>query len=336
VAATARPGALVISLDFELHWGMRDHSDTEVVADDLRRSRDHVRQLADLFAERSVRATWATVGMLFASSRSELTAAFPTIRPHYARAELDPYSEVVGDDEDSDPLHYAGSLVRYLAATAGQEVASHTFSHFYCLEEGQTEEALRADLAAARHIAGPLQLPLSSLVMPRNQWNPAYAQTVRDSGFTCYRGPQPSWGHAAQKNDTTSRARRLSRLADTYGGLAPPPTTGWDELIDESGLCNIAASAFLRPYSPSRRALEPFRRGRIISGLRAAARRGRLFHLWWHPHNFARHPVESFDLLRAVLDEADHLALSDGLTSLTMGDVSALVLAGAPEASSNP
>jgi hypothetical protein len=94
----------------------------------------------------------------------------------------------------------------------------------------------------------------------------------------------------------------------------------------------IPASAFLRPYSPRRRALEPLRRARLVAGLRAAARRGRLFHLWWHPHNFARHPEESFELLRALLDEADRLAASDGLTSLSMGDVSAVALAAVPDA----
>jgi hypothetical protein len=332
VDKTARPGALVISLDFELHWGMRDHSEGHgAVAADLLTSRDHVRQTADLFAERSIRATWATVGLLFASSREELSAFLPTVRPRYDRPELDPYTEVLGEDEESDPLHFAGSLVRYLASVPGQEVASHTFSHYYCLEAGQDEDALRADLAAARAIAAPLGLPLRSMVLPRNQWNPRYAGAFRDAGFTIYRGPQPSWGHHAQRAETTSPARRLARLADTYGGLTPPPTFAWDELLDGTGLCNIPASAFLRPYAPRRRALEPRRRARLFSGLRAAARRGRLFHLWWHPHNFARHPQESFDLLRAVLDEADRLGASDGLTSMSMADVAAAVLADEPD-----
>jgi peptidoglycan/xylan/chitin deacetylase (PgdA/CDA1 family) len=329
---SAHPGALVISLDFELHWGMRDHSEGHgAAAADLLVSRDHVKQLADLFAERGIRATWATVGMLFASSRQELVPYLPSVRPRYSRSELDPYREVLGDDEESDPLHYAGSLVRYLAATAGQEVASHTFSHYYCLEAGQDEESLRADLAAARAIAAPLGLALTSMVLPRNQWNPDYAGAFRQGGFTCYRGPQPSWGHHAQKAETTSLARRAARLADTYMGLTAPPTVAWNELIVDAGLCNIPASAFLRPYSPRRRALEPRRRARLTAGLRAAAQRRRLFHLWWHPHNFARHPQESFDLLRALLDEASRLAESDGLVSMSMADVAERVATAAPD-----
>ncbi|HXQ60665.1 MAG TPA: hypothetical protein VN799_11210 [Acidimicrobiales bacterium] len=331
MASGTRPGALVISLDFELLWGMRDHAEGHgMMAADLVTSRDHVRRLADLFAARGIRATWATVGLLFARSRAELEPFLPSVRPVYKRSELDPYAETVGEDEESDPLRLAGSLVRALAGTAGQEVASHTFSHYYCLEEGQDEAALRADLAAARAIAAPLGVPLTSLVLPRNQWNPAYARAVRESGFSCYRGPQPSWGHHAQQAETTSLARRAARLADTYVGLSPPPTFGWDDLVEPSGLCNVAASAFLRPYSPRRQALEPRRHARLVAGLRTAAHRGRLFHLWWHPHNFARHPEESFGVLNGVLDEAERLTASDGLLSLSMGDVAQMALSGRP------
>ena len=80
------------------------------------------------------------------------------------------HDEPVGPDEQSDPEHLAGSLVRLLADTPGQEVGSHTFSHFYCLEQGQHEVDLRADLAAARSIARLYGLELTSLVLPRNQW----------------------------------------------------------------------------------------------------------------------------------------------------------------------
>jgi len=326
---TSRSGALVLSLDFELHWGMRDHFGPQgAPAAELVASRDVVTQLASLFGERGIAATWATVGMLFASSRRQLDAFLPAVRPRYADRRLDPYLETVGEDEESDPLHLAGSLVRALSATARQEVGSHTFSHYYCLEAGQDEGALRADLSAAQAIAATLGLQLSSLVLPRNQWNPAYAAAVRDSGFSCYRGPQPSWGHQASRHEDTSQLRRLGRLADTYGGVRPPPTTAWDAVVEADGLCNVPASAFLRPYSARRRALEPLRLARLVAGLRDAARRARIFHLWWHPHNFAAHPAESFDLLQRVLDEFASLADAHGMRSLSMGEVADELSAG--------
>jgi hypothetical protein len=313
---------MVVSLDFELHWGMRDHSPaTGPVTAELVTSRAMVTELASMFVERSVRATWATVGFLFASRRDELDLFRPELRPRYERTELDPYLETVGRDEDDDPVHLAGSLVRHLALSPGQEVASHTFSHFYCLEAGQDEAAWRADLAAARAIAAAGGIEVTSLVLPRNQWNPRYAAATRECGFTCYRGPQPSLGHRPGGSPTTLAARRAARLADTYVGLRPPPTTSWAEVAEADGLCNVPASAFLRPYSPARRVLEPVRLARLVAGLRDAARRGRIFHLWWHPHNFAALPQPNLDLLARLLDEFDRLSASDGLRSLSMRDV---------------
>ena len=320
------PGALVISLDFELHWGIRDHADRTTAAyADLAPSRQVVTDLATVFAERGIRATWATVGLLFASDRESVEAVRPTRRPAYRRPELDPYREPIGESEDADPEHLAGSLVRRLAATPGQEVASHTFSHFYCLEDGQDGDDLRADLAAAQAIAAQLDLRLTSLVLPRNQWNPRYAPIVSEAGFTCIRGPQPSFGHEARAHGQHGMLGRAGRLVDTYAGTSPPPTTAWDAVRRPDGLCDVPASAFLRPYSPGRRRLVPLQYRRLVAGMRDAARRGRIFHLWWHPQNFARHPEESFELLDRLLDEFDRLGRREGLASLSMRDVATTV-----------
>ncbi len=323
MSTRSRHGALVISLDFELHWGVRDHVGRQ---DDLYRrlpaARQAVTEMAALFEARGIRATWATVGLLFASTGEESARYLPTTRPTYRHSDLDPYAEPVGDDEASDPEHLAGSLVDLLAATPGQEVGSHTFSHYYCLEAGQSEAEFRADLAAAQAIAASRAIKLRSLVLPRNQWNPAYAQAVLDSGFECIRGPQRSWGHQAGGRDAFGTTlRRGARILDTYAGVAPPPTTGWEDVRRPSGLADVPASAFLRPFDPGRRPLEPLRRARLRSGLRAAARHGRIFHLWWHPHNFSQYRSENMAVLGDLLDEFERLQSSEGMRSLSMGDV---------------
>lgn len=320
------PGALVISLDFELHWGMRDHlRPTDPSFAELSSSRAIVGQLCELFAERGIHATWATVGFLFALKKQELRKYLPAVRPRYQDPALNPYEEIVGDDESSDPEHLAGSLVRLVASTPGQEVASHTFSHFYCLEPGQDEDAFRADLAAAQAIAGAQGLKLTSLVLPRNQWNPHYNGAILENGFNCYRGPQLSWGYRSRSGNEQGLLPRMARLADAYAGISPPPTTAWDQIRRDDGLCNIPASSFLRPYDPHRKALEPLRRARLKSGLQEAGRRGRIFHLWWHPHNFSRHPRECFDLLNFVFDEFATLTTSDGMLAISMRDVTTIL-----------
>ena len=317
-----RPGALVISLDFELHWGVRDHVGRhDPLYRRLPEARRAVTELTALFASRSIHATWATVGFLFASTRQELDAHLPDERPTYERAEFDPYVETIGVDEEHDPEHLAGSLVDLIATTAGQEVGSHTFSHYYCLDPGQEESTFRADLAAAQSIARGRGLEMTSLVLPRNQWNPAYTNAVLDNGFGCIRGPQRTWGYEARRSDHDGPLRRGARLADTYVGLSPPPTTAWSDVLDPSGLCNVPASAFMRPFAPSRKGLEPLRLARLRAGLRHAAQRGRIFHLWWHPHNFSENQKRNFSVLEGVLDEFEKLVSTDGMQSLSMRDV---------------
>ena len=317
-----RPGALVISLDFELHWGVRDHTTrTDALYGRLPHARNAVAGMLEVFVPRNIRATWATVGFLFASSRDEVDASLPGERPAYPRAELNPYVEPIGVDEQHDPEHLAGSLVELISKSAGQEVASHTFSHYYCLEAGQSEATFRADLAAAQAIALRRGLELTSLVLPRNQWNPAYTAAVLDLGFRCIRGPQRSWSHRARAQGRQSALHRGARLGGTYVGVSPPPTTDWNEVLLPSGLCDVPASAFLRPYDPARKRLEPLRLARLRSGMRHAAKHGRIFHLWWHPHNFSQHQAENFAVLEQVLDEFDRLAAMEGMQSLTMADV---------------
>ena len=152
------------------------------------------------------------------------------------------------------------------------------------------------------------------------------------------RGCRPRlWGSAAsgvlsapgvtqpRQSGDRSLLRRGARLADTYVGLSPPPTTLWNDVLLPSGLCDVPASAFLRPFNPARKRLEPLRLARLRSGMRHAARRGRIFHLWWHPHNFSQHRSENISVLEHVLDEFDGLATTEGMQSLTMADVAASV-----------
>jgi peptidoglycan/xylan/chitin deacetylase (PgdA/CDA1 family) len=334
VTTAKRPGALVISLDFELHWGLRDHVTREdALYARLNAARTAVAGMLDVFTARRIRATWATVGFLFASNREEVESYQPSLRPTYGRPELDPYNEPIGADEQSDPEHLAATLVERIAGSPGQEVGSHTFSHYYCLEPGQSERTFRADLAAAQAIARHRGLELTTLVLPRNQWNPAYTAAVLDLGFRSIRGPQRSWSHRPRPSKRQSIVRRGARLADAYVGLSPPPTTDWSDVVLPSGLCDIPSSAFLRPFDPARRRFERLRLERLRSGMRHAASSGRIFHLWWHPHNFSQYQSENFSLLEQLLDEFDRLALAEGMQSLTMADVAALV---APTSSRPP
>ena len=72
----------------------------------------------------------------------------------------------------------------------------------------------------------------------------------------------------------------------------------------------------------------PFVGQGLVAGLRDAARHGRIFHLWWHPHNFTPFPGPNMDLLRRVLDEFAVLSEAEGMRSLSMRDVAVIARRG--------
>lgn len=315
--------ALVLSLDLELHWGVRDkHSCHSAYARNLHGERTVVPRLLELFEEFGVAATWATVGFLFAESREELERFRPPLLPVYQNAMLSPHGEPVGRDEEEDPLHFAPSLIRRIRRTAGQEIATHTFSHYYCSEQGQTRETFRADLSAARAIAEHHGIQLRSVVFPRNQHNPAYDDILWESGIRAYRGNPRSWSwRVADAEEGSNVLKRAGRLLDTYMGPTARSTISWTEVGQVSGLSDVRASCLLRPYRPALRRLEGLRLERIRRSVRFAARTGRIFHLWWHPHNFGIHQEENLGFLRAVLLEFAACREQYGMLSLSMAEV---------------
>ncbi len=52
-----------------------------------------------------------------------------------------------------------------------------------------------------------------------------------------------------------------------------------------------------------------------------AARNNRLFHLWWHPHNFGVNLEQNLTFLTRVLNEYSGLRERYGMLSLTMSEV---------------
>ena len=318
-------GAFIISLDLEAMWGMRDHlHEGDSYARNIEGERQAISRMLELFEEYRISATWGTVGFLFADGCDEATRYAPLLKPHYHNVRLNPYNDVLGASESADPLHFAPSLLRAIAACPGQEIASHTFSHYYCLEAGQQLADFRADLFSAQRIANDKGFELRSLILPRNQINPEYAAVIRDAGFTCYRGNPPLGWHGEAAGAMIGFARRAYRLADSFIDLSGPQLARWDTLREPSGLVNARASAFLRPYSPKRKILEPLRLRRIETALAVAARERSVFHLWWHPHNFGIHQSENIDFLRRVLETFSRLRKTYDMRSLTMGEVAQL------------
>jgi peptidoglycan/xylan/chitin deacetylase (PgdA/CDA1 family) len=315
-------GALVISLDFELHWGVRDSRTLRTYRENLLGARKAVPALLDLFRKYSVHATWATVGFLFCRSREELLAAAPHARPHYEDRSLCPYQDLagIGADEAADPFHYAPSLVEGIRSCPRQEIASHTFSHYYCLERGQQLASFEDDLKASIAIGRRHGIEIRSLVFPRNQVNPAYLPSCARFGLKAYRGIPRPWMY----QPGASVWKRLLRFADAYVPLSGD--NSYSPLRATAGVpVDVPASRFLRPYSKRLARFDRLRLRRICRDLTAASEGGRIYHLWWHPHNFGLNIAANIAFLEAILC---HFSQLRGMESLTLAECAERIRSG--------
>jgi peptidoglycan/xylan/chitin deacetylase (PgdA/CDA1 family) len=169
-------GNLIISLDFELHWGVVELWTVKDRKEYFDTTRKSIPLVLDLFKKNNIHATWATVGFLFAKDKEQIKQFCPEKRPSYINTKLNYYmlidDDVIGTNEKEDPYHYANSIIKLIIETPNQELATHTFSHYYCNEEGQTVDQFDSDLKSAQSIAKVnFGIELKSLVFTRNQFN---------------------------------------------------------------------------------------------------------------------------------------------------------------------
>lgn len=315
-----RKGIFVISLDFELYWGVRDKRTIERYQDNLLGAREVIPRILRLFEKYEIQATWAIVGLLFYGTRRELMESLPVKTPHYVDTNLSPYPQLaaIGNDERDDPFHYAASLIKAIASCPGQEIGTHTFSHYYCRESGQQADEFREDLKAALQAAKPYNLTLQSLVFPRNQVNRDYLSICQEMGILAYRGNEKSWIYQVDKPHTSLIWQRVLRLLDAYINYSGHNCYSL-QYISRSFPYDIPASRFLRPYSRKLKILEPLRLNRILSGLNYAAKQGLIYHLWWHPHNFGINQDENLRVLETILQRYKKLKTDYAMESWSMG-----------------
>ena len=257
---------------------------------------------------------------MFAESREELSHYLPDFLPTYEQTRLNPYIEKIGSNEQDDPLHFAPSLIRRIQECPRQEIGTHTFSHYYCLEPGQTVAQFSADLQSACRIAQTRGIELRSIVFPRNQVNPALLSTLSQQGIKCFRGTARSWLH-----DASSFARqrlpykRALRLADAYLPIAGSDVVAWPIKVSED-LYEMHASRYFRPYTSGLAALTGHALRRIKQGMELAARTGRCYHIWFHPEDFGLYPNENLTLFAEVLKYYMQFRDQYGMQSLSMAD----------------
>ncbi|MFH4965331.1 polysaccharide deacetylase [Gaetbulibacter sp. M235] len=316
-------GKFLISLDFELHWGVFDALSLETYQKNLENVRTVIERLIKLSDSYNIKLTFSTVGLLFAENKGDIKKFMPSKIPNYNNKELNPFRLInsIGETEKEDPIHYAKSIISAINKNHNHEIGTHTFAHYNCLASGQDIIDFTHDLTAAINIAKSMDIDIKSIVFPKNQIKQDYLEVCKRNGITSFRGTEEHFLYNPSiktKNFLFIKFHRPFRFLDGYINISGHNTYSLDSLLDRSGLINLPSSRFLRPFIPRLSCLEFLKRERIKKAMQYAAIKGELFHLWWHPHNFGSNMDANFKNLEIIFKEYKNLNKKFGFESITM------------------
>ena len=295
-------GKFVVSLDFELLWGLSGWNLKQIDAymAHIEGARLALHQILDIFARYNMKCTVAFVGGMNYNSLGEFIKVAPELHPHYSDLIFSSYDSLIPylGTHFQEPLFFCKQVVTELMYNKNVELASHTFSHYYCLEEGQNSTEFEADISTALSEAKKSGIPLKTVIFPRNQVTESYLSICSCYGLTHYRGNLENYLYRSEHTPKKYSLRRILRLFDTYINLSGYNTYARSGKVN--GMINVPGSRFLRPYSSSLSILEPLKISRIKSSMKHAALHSQIYHLWWHPHNFGVNTKQNLAQLECI------------------------------------
>ena len=313
-------GKFVISLDFELHWGFFDNRTLEDCRSQLLNINTVIDKLLLMSKEYNTSITFATVGMLFAKDKEAVLKYVPQLEPNYTNKALNSYELLRGIEQKDQMIYFAQELVKNIENDPLHEVGTHTFCHYYCHEKGQNIQDFKADIESAIAIAKALNIETKSIVFPRNQVQQDYLKVCEDLGIETYRGNcWFNFNNDARKLILKEYGLILLRVIDSYFNISGSNSFKLkDHNTKDAKLINIPASRFLRPYNSRLKFIESLKVRRIKKAMTKAAKRNEVYHLWWHPHNFANNIEENFKNYSSILKHYKKLNVKYNFESITM------------------
>ena len=309
-------GIFTISLDFELHWGLFDILTIEQKAEAYRITCQVIPQMLDLFEEFDVEVTWAIVGMLYNKNESEWQNNFPSKIPNFINSNLSAYNFANQGKPLSTYPHsfFAPHLIEKIKNAKGQEIGTHTYAHYYCLEPGQNQDDFDEDLKKAVGLAQNKDVKIQSIVFPRNQFNEEYVDACVKNNIIFLRTNPKVWFWDTKKKQNLRK--KIVRTLDCYLPLSKT-TYKIGTIIREKGVSFLPASRFLR--EPSKFGfLDRMRIKRIKNEMYYAAKNNEVYHLWWHPHNFSKKSIQSLQELKEIFEHYKFLEQKFGMVSKSM------------------
>lgn len=318
-------GYFCVSLDTELYWGVHDTGTLDYI-ENVRIGREKaIPEMLRLFEKYRIHTTWAIVGAAFAETLDELKKFIPPkeLQPSYSNDVRSPYhlfdEHIIDEDGERLSAFLGGKDIEKIQSVPYQEIATHTFSHYYCKETGQTVEQFKADLKAAVEISKDKGIELKSIVYPKNEIEVEYLKASSELGIEAYRGIENNWIY---NSNMPMILKKLLRFADAYFPISGP---NCHNMTKNGSLYNLCASRILKPYNKKLSFLEPLKLKRIKRQMLYAAKNDKLFHIWWHPHNFGANTDKNLAILEEILKYFKELEEKYGMQSKNMIELTAIL-----------
>ena len=297
---------MVISLDFEMRWGVHDiyGANFDAYRDNVNNLHEVIPHTLKTFSERGLKATWATVGAVGLNSWNEYFEVAPPA-PNYQNKALAINPRYADLDPDGT-LHFAPELIRKIIDTPGQELGSHTFSHIYFREPGVTENDFLLEMKAVKNLwNNRFDRDPVSLVFPRNQ--SAFEYLMPKTGIRVWRDNEKVWYFNQNTVRTNSHLPRFLRIIESV--------TPWVRRAAplEPGITR--SSLFIRFNLPE--SLWKMHIARVTHELNSI-NSGQIFHIWWHPENLGSNMKRSLNRLGELLDTVSKISDKNGLKSTNM------------------
>ncbi len=300
-------GVLLLSLDFELAWGTRGRPAARHCGPFWSGTREAIRGLLDLFERYDVPATWAVVGaLLLGRGRSD------TRHPWLDNPGL---ADIPAGDSTCQPQWYAEDVLEAIVShPVAQEIACHTMTHRFIEPGSEGRRVFREELQRFRTLCDELYLEQPrTFIYPKAKM--AHFDILVDEGFRSIRGPESKWFESLPG----TRVPAALRLMDAR--LARPPRVDLPERLP-CGLWVLPSSQFYSPFlSVGKHVSVAARVRKAVKGLRLAAERKQVYHLWTHPFNLGVRTEELLAGLDEILREARRLCDAGELDVMSMGDL---------------
>jgi peptidoglycan/xylan/chitin deacetylase (PgdA/CDA1 family) len=308
--------SFVISLDFELFWGVINSRSVDDYQKNVVNVKDVIPAILNVFHEYEIRATWATVGSILCEDFNHWEEL---IERYYFKSSIFENNEIKSTIKNNPHLFFSRELVRLIENSSGQEIASHTFGHYELEKKMNFSQNFKKDMILNNMIMRDNRINPKSLVFPKNIINKVLLDSLPELGIMAFRGNQ---NHFIYRNGDTvpfGIVGKGFRYLDSSFNLSGLNS---QKIVFDKGIINIPSSYFLRPIvgSNSKNRLNSFRLKRIKNQMSHAAKTDSLFHLWWHPHNFGSDLNENIYFLKQVLDHFLDLKSEYGMASLNMQD----------------